>query len=156
MSLQKKINVLEEAGINRLETLVSRLPARGVTEFPLESDICDICDNQLDMPPTVDCKRVVKWITICIKEGHIEPSQPIVGRMVGWPVRPFSFSSLWTDYLCWNWKNGEMPDQFQEHKLLYELSCYLFDINEQEVVRFPSLEECRLKFAIWSEWNETN
>lgn len=32
---------------------------------------------------------VLDWLLVCLMEVHIEPSQPQVGRLCGWPQRPF-------------------------------------------------------------------
>lgn len=132
--------------LSRLETLVTRLPGVNVTDFTLEGDTCDVCDTDKDVLKFVDCELVYQWFVIALEEGHIEPSQPQVGRIVGWPIREFNFSSLWNDYLCWNIKNGFTPDQFREKKQFHALCRYFFEVNVHDRITFPPLNHCRNKF----------
>lgn len=92
---------------------------------------------------------VFAWLSICLSEGHIEPSQPLVGRIIGWPVRPFFKSSLYVDFECWRSKNrtGRVIDM---RKLFYSLTDKIF-ICAEDKYHFPSLEKCRKDFKSLAE-----
>lgn len=92
---------------------------------------------------------VFAWLSICLSEGHIEPSQPSVGRIIGWPVRPFFKSSLYVDFECWCSKNqtGRVIDM---RKLFYSLTDKIF-VVEGDKYHFPSLEKCRKDFKPLAE-----
>jgi len=59
----------------------------------------------------INSKVILEWLQIVVVEGHIEPSQPSIGRIVGWPKRTFSCNALFIDFTLWcriqgipNWK----------------------------------------------------
>lgn len=92
---------------------------------------------------------VFAWLSICLSEGHIEPSQPSVGRIIGWPVRPFFKSSLYVDFECWCSKNRTRR-VMDMRKLFYSLTDKIF-ICDGDKYHFPSLEKCRNEFKPLAE-----
>lgn len=88
---------------------------------------------------------VLEWMKICLEEGHIEPSQPIVGRLYGWPLRPFFCNSLFTDFECWCAKNGISSNKKPEREEFYFIADSIF-VRKGDKYHFPPLEECRQKF----------
>lgn len=90
-------------------------------------------------------KPIIDWVSQCLDEGHIEPSQPCVGRAIGWPVRSFKKSSLLIDFRICCMKNG-LPekDNIRDNSFI-EILDAIFDAEEDRYL-FPSLEECRYRF----------
>jgi hypothetical protein len=88
---------------------------------------------------------VFEWLKVCVEEGHIEPSQPTVGRICGWPLRSFLCESLFIDFECWCSKKGIHPKERPGSKTFYSLTDSIFDRNDDKY-HFPSLEQCRQKF----------
>ncbi|MEI8329682.1 MAG: hypothetical protein WCG14_06765 [Chlamydiia bacterium] len=88
---------------------------------------------------------MLTWLSISLTEGHIEPSQPCVGRIVGWPQRPIFKNSLYVDFECWGVKKDLPSNAIAKRKLFYSLTDRIF-ISEEDKYCLPSLEECRRKF----------
>jgi len=88
---------------------------------------------------------ILTWLSISLTEGHIEPSQPCVGRIVGWPQRPIFKNSLYVDFECWGVKKDLSSNAIAKRKLFYSLTDRIF-ISEEDKYCLPSLEECRRKF----------
>lgn len=71
-------------------------------EVPIAKESCavpvliEVHPVKHHLPPLIR-----EWISICLDEGHIQPSQPHVGKLEGWPIRPYFKSSLYTDFECW-------------------------------------------------------
>lgn len=95
---------------------------------------------------------VFAWLSICLSEGHIEPSQPSVGRIIGWPLRPFFKNSLYVDFECWRSKQNLTGREIDMHmrKLFYSLTDKIF-VDEGDKYHFPPLEACRKEFKVLSE-----
>lgn len=91
--------------------------------------------------------QAIEWLTICLSEGHIEPSQPCVGRIIGWPLRPFFKNSLYVDFEVWCFKKNFSKKDIVRREAFYQLVDKLF-IPDGDKYRFPSLEECRKKFTM--------
>jgi len=89
------------------------------------------------------------WLNIALDAGHIEPSQPNVGRIVGWPSRSFPFRSLWVDFIVWCQKNGIEAD-VPNSKIFSKLLDTIF-IRKGELYEFPDLSVCRAKFTKWRQ-----
>lgn len=90
-------------------------------------------------------KPIIDWVSQCLNEGHIEPSQPCVGRAVGWPVRSFKKSSLLIDFRLYCVKQGlSETDNVRDNSFITILDA-IFDTEEDRYL-FPSLEECRRRF----------
>lgn len=81
------------------------------------------CVNPQDIPsePSENNSYVLEWLKICLIEGHIEPSQPSVGRLCGWPVRPFAVTSLYNDFTCWRIRNGASFQEVSDSTKFYSL-----------------------------------
>ena len=88
---------------------------------------------------------VLDWLLVCLMEGHIEPSQPRVGRLCGWPLRSFACESLYVDFECWCIKRGLLPYEQASGKIFYSMVDRIF-MRHEERYDFPALDECRLKF----------
>ena len=86
---------------------------------------------------------ILTWLAICLSEGHIEASQPCVGRVVGWPLRPFLKNTLYVDFECWSFKKNLV--YIAQRKTFYSITDKIF-ISEGEKYHFPPIEECKKKF----------
>lgn len=143
-------HVTGEVDFHRLETLVTRISNIDDTPPPVRSDACDISDTKHEESEKKNrngkLQRILEWFDIALSEGHIEPSQPVIGREVGWPVRPFNFRSLWVDYCLWNSKRDVEVDELSERRIFRCLVSLIFDRQEDEYVVFPSLEKSRKNF----------
>ncbi len=93
---------------------------------------------------------VYEWLMICLTEGHIEPSQPKVGRICGWPQRPFFCESLYIDFECWCIKRDILPREIAGGNLFYSVTDRMFQ-REGDKYHFPLLEECRKKYKSLAE-----
>ena len=89
---------------------------------------------------------VLEWLKICLNEGHIQPSQPKVGRLCGWPLRSFFCESLYIDFECWCIKNGCLSREIPSGKIFYGLTDSIF-VRDGEKYHFPHLEQCQEKLA---------
>ena len=85
------------------------------------------------------------WIQVAIEEGHIEPSQPSVGRLVGWPIRSFSVESLYVDLEVWCRKKGIRGWGIPECSLFFALLDEIL-VRSGNRYEFPVLETCRERF----------
>lgn len=93
---------------------------------------------------------ILTWLSISLTEGHIEPSQPCVGRIVGWPLRPFSKNTLYTDFECWGLKKHLSYKEIANRKTFYSITDRIF-ISDGDKYHFPPLEECNKKFKLLIE-----
>lgn len=147
-----KVDLMDR--LDRFATLATRLDFLEVTTNSLESHACHARHAINEDRSTSISKSLVvsgnklclEWLRIVMDEGHIEPSQPLIGRSVGWPERKVSIKSLWIDFCCWFRKQQtdlEMPEEL----LFYELLDRLF-IRCGDKYEFPPFEQCRTTFAI--------
>jgi len=90
---------------------------------------------------------VFDWLQIALDEGHIEPSQPCVGRLLGWPQRRFCIKSLWIDFLSWCRKKELDQNQIANSDLFYLVLDRIF-LREGDRYDFPDLCVCRTNYAI--------
>lgn len=88
---------------------------------------------------------ILAWLAICLSEGHIEPSQPCVGRIVGWPQRLIFKNSLYVDFECWGLKKSLSYKEIANRKTFYSITDSIF-ISDGDKYHFPPLEECKKKF----------
>lgn len=102
-----------------------------------EEQLFDCSEEALDV--------VIKWFEIALDEGHIEPSQPSAGRIVGWPVRSFNFRSLLTDFQVWCMKRN-LEEVDRERDKIYKMFCEKIYHLEDDRVCFPPIDECRESF----------
>lgn len=82
------------------------------------------------------------WIQIAIEEGHIEPSQPSVGRLVGWPIRSFSVESLYVDLIVWCRQKDIREWDVPERSLFFALLDEILTRSGNRY-EFPMLSTCR-------------
>jgi hypothetical protein len=88
---------------------------------------------------------VFDWLQIVLDEGHIEPSQPCIGRLLGWPTRSFSTRSLWIDFDLFCRKKEIPPAHIADSLLFFSLLSEIFN-RIDERYEFPPLLICREKF----------
>lgn len=92
-----------------------------------------------------EMRSILEWLAICLSEGHIEPSQLKVGRLLGWPLRPFLKNSLYIDFECLCIHQGLSDKNIANRKLFYSVTDKIFIPDGGQYI-FPTLEECVLKF----------
>jgi len=97
---------------------------------------------------------VFTWLAIALDEGHVEPSQPCVGRIVGWPIRPFYKKSLYIDFALWCCKKGVTETDTPAKMIFCAVTDQIFDCIDDEY-HFPALEECRMRFKEMRRLHET-
>lgn len=90
---------------------------------------------------------VLNWIDICLKEGHMQPSQASVGRLEGWPIRSYFKNSLYVDFDCWCLKAGIPRYLIPSRELFYQGTNAIFDAFDDNRYQFPDLMICREKFS---------
>lgn len=90
---------------------------------------------------------VIEWISICLREGHIQPSQPSVGRLEGWPRRAYFKSSLYVDFECWCLKAKIPTFLIPSQKLFYQGTDTIFESIACDKYQFPGLAICQEKFS---------
>ena len=129
-------DVLNEFNINDLQ-FSPRIPQ--VQREKEESSIIFTNDEETR-------QLVFGWLRLVLAEGHIEASQQDVGRVVGWPSRNISVESLFVDFDLWCRKQGvsrwSVPGKMPFLSVLDEVLSRCGDWYA-----FPSLDECRAKFA---------
>lgn len=140
--------------LDQLATLVTRLDFCDVAAFSLGSHVCHPCHvEKMSNPENFQVSRLSKgtefcfrWLAIAMKEGHLEPSQSLVGQSIGWPQRRVNRASLWLDFKLWSRKE-KIPDyQLPEQIVFYALLDQLFNrVNDK--YELPSLEQCRAIFV---------
>lgn len=154
----KRDEVAKEDFIARLDkfaTLATRLDFLGVTTNSLECHPCHVCHiiKQEESTSSSEKQRSIgkeiclQWLQIGIDEGHLEPSQPWVGKMVGWPKRKIPIVSLWVEFCCWTRKEQVGAEEMPEEHFFYGLLNHLF-IRHDDMYEFPALEKCREDFAL--------
>lgn len=97
--------------------------------------------------PTIP-ERVKNWLRIALEEGHIQPSQPTVGKLEGWPIRPHFKESLYNDFACWCMKEQIPIYLTPSEELFYQGTDILFDSLPRKKYTFPDLETCKQRFLI--------
>ena len=90
---------------------------------------------------------VIEWISISLREGHIQPSQPSVGRLEGWPIRSYFKYSLYVDFECWCSKSKIPPYLIPPQELFYQATDSVFESIAGEKYQFPDLTICQEKFS---------
>ena len=119
-------------------------------------DVAGVADtNSVDeVNSSVNHDLIIEWLQIAMNEGHIEPSQPLIGQYTGWPQRPYLINSLWTDFICWIRKNKNFPNGLHESmdcRTLFEYFCdQIFD-RKKEKYEFPKLNISRKRFQDLTE-----
>jgi len=91
-----------------------------------------------------------EWLRICTRDGHIEPSQPVCGEYLGWPIRPFFRNSLYVDLVRWCAKRGVSPNMEPSSKDFYIIANQIFH-KDGDQYHFPPLSVCRERFNRYLE-----
>jgi hypothetical protein len=140
--------------LDQFATLATRSNCLPVAAFSREDHARHVChvekmDELVNRPFHQESRGInscMQWLSIVLDEGHIEPSQPCVGRVTGWPQRRISINSLWIDFTCWCLKQEiqkcEIPEQSTFFKLLDQVL-----LRNKDKYEFPSLEVCRKTFV---------
>ncbi len=140
-----------EARLARTATLATRMDLVDVTLVPQGRRSCHSSHSNLDSSQGIDGGGdnllIKQWVQIMLTEGHIEPYQPQVGRIVGWPVRSFQKYSLWVDFLCWCRASGLVDGQIPTKGALFAVLDMVLDPVDSRY-EFPPLRECRQR----AEW----
>lgn len=90
---------------------------------------------------------VIEWLSICLGEGHIQPSQSSVGKLEGWPIRPNFKNSLYVDFECWCLKANIPTYLISSRELFYQVANVIFDSMSDDKYQFPNLPVCRENFS---------
>ena len=85
---------------------------------------------------------VIDWFSISLNEGYIQPSQPGVGRLEGWPMRPYFKNSLYVDFECWCLKSGIHTYLIPSKELFYQATDTIFELTADNKYQFPDLTIC--------------
>jgi hypothetical protein len=141
--------------LDRFATLATRLDSLNVTRTSLESHVSHVChaEKKLDSANIMKCTSFVgshaifQWLSIVMEEGHLEPSQPVSGRAVGWPERWMTIRSFWIEFCCWCRYQPIPKEETPEQWAFYGLLDCLF-VRHEEKYELPSLENCRKTFRI--------
>lgn len=99
----------------------------------------------LQEPAHTACPSVLEWFRVALDEGHIEPSQPSVGKMIGWPQRSYALRSLLVDFQGWSMRQGLPEVDGERDRGFRRLVAEIFQL-EGDRVSFPPLKECRQRF----------
>jgi hypothetical protein len=113
-----------------------------LVSLPLASQNIQDKEVKSQLPPLV-----IDWLSICLGEGHMQPSQPSVGRLEGWPIRSYFKNSLYVDFDCWCLKAGIPPYLIPSKTLFYQGTNAIFDTVDDNRYQFPDLMICREKFS---------
>ncbi len=90
---------------------------------------------------------VIEWLSICLSEGHIQPSQSHVGNLEGWPRRLFFKQSLYIDFECWCFNSSIPTYLIPSKQLFYQVTDVIFESLSDDKYQFPHLSICREKFS---------
>lgn len=126
----------------------NNLNVNGLGYFPQNPQVPHEKTNESIESQELDRGRlraIFAWMGIIMEEGHIEASQPLVGKIVGWPCRAFSVNSLFIDFEFWCYKQGILEWQMPSKIQFYALPDQLFH-RVGDTYQFPSLDICRKKF----------
>ena len=127
--------------LQRMQEKRRCLPARPETCSMPSPPVISKENAKLQLP-----QLVIEWISICLGEGHIQPSQSIVGRLEGWPMRPYFKNSLYVDFECWCLK-ARMPCYLiPSNELFYQATDTIFESIARDKYQFPDLIICRERF----------
>ena len=101
--------------------------------------------SPIEAPSVLVSDLVWEWFQIALDEGHVEPSQPVVGLIVGWPMRSFTENSLLVDFRCLCMQKGFVETDRERDKGFQQILERVFDVDEGRVT-FPSVDESRQRF----------
>lgn len=100
---------------------------------------------QFPREQTGQLMKIFEWLEITLDEGHIEPSQPCVGRILGWPQFSCHQGTLWSDFIRWCRKKELTQIQIADSHLFFSiLDRVLERISDR--YEFPSLDVCQSKY----------
>jgi len=133
--------------LDQFATLASRIEIRGVTPFSPEGHTCHSIHTEINDKVNYS---ILEWLNIALSEEHVEPSQPSVGRKVGWPCRPLPTQSLWIDFACWCRKKQLSAEKIPDKRDFFELLDRMF-VRKVDKYEFPSLEAARNSFILLKE-----
>lgn len=89
--------------------------------------------------------EIFEWLHIVLDEGHIEPSQPCIGRILGWPQSSRHQRTLWSDFTLWCRKRELKQIQIADSHLFFSIVDRIFErMNDRYA--FPSLDVCQSKY----------
>lgn len=91
-------------------------------------------------------ENIFDWLKIAIEEGHIEPSQPCVGKILGWPQFGCYKRSLWSDFILWCKKQGLQQIQIADSPLFYSVLDKIFE-RKGDHYDFPPIALCQNKYS---------
>jgi hypothetical protein len=131
------LTLLERMRSKRQETSVIR--ESSAVSLPLVIDTKPI---KLHLP-----SLVIEWFAICLDEGHIQPSQSSVGKLEGWPIRPYFKNSLYVDFECWCLKANVSAYLISSRELFYQVTNLIFESIPNDKYQFPVLATCRDNFS---------
>jgi hypothetical protein len=77
----------------------------------------------------------------------MQPSQPSVGRLEGWPMRPYFKNSLYVDFECWCLKAKIPTYLIPSQNLFYQGTDTIFESIACDKYQFPGLAICQEKFS---------
>jgi hypothetical protein len=113
----------------------------------ISKELCNIPQNPHF--PREQQKQVLvifDWLQIVLEEGHMEPSQPDVGRILGRPQRSFAPSSLRADFVLWCRRKGLKQLCVADSQLFFLLLDRVF-YRQGSRYEFPDVEICRERFS---------
>lgn len=140
-------------GLAQFATLATRLDRVCVTTNVSVSHTCHACYtmNKDKLTESFDeltinhDNPILSWLAIAIEEGHLEPSQPFIGRLIGWPQREIGIYSLWVEFISWCYKQHipkkTIPDQSNMCRILDKVF-----IRKSNKYLVPPLVQCRTNF----------
>ena len=117
--------------------------------LPAGPEICSIPSSPIisKEPAKLQLPQlVIDWISICLSEGHIQPSQSIVGRLEGWPTRSYFKNSLYVDFECWCLRARIPSYLIPSKELFYQGADAIFESIARDKYQFPDLMICQKKF----------
>jgi hypothetical protein len=111
--------------------------------------------SAIPLPVVIDAKPgklllpslVIEWLSICLNEGHIQPSQSSLGTLEGWPIRPYFKNSLYVDFECWCLKANVPAYLISSRELFYQVANLIFESIPNDKYQFPVLATCRENFS---------
>lgn len=99
--------------------------------------------DPIDIKPTELPAFSLEWVKRALELGHIEPSQPDYGKLVGWPQRSILRETLYVDFVAWREKFH--PKTPLDHKSDFYKVCDLVFLRNGDRYQFPPIDECRKK-----------
>lgn len=130
-------------------TLLERMRSKK-QEAPIIRESCTISQPLVTEAKPGKChlpSLVLEWLSICLDEGHIQPSQSCVGKLEGWLIRSYCKNSLYVDFGCWCLKANVPAYLNSSRELFYQVANLIFESISDDKYQFPSLLICREQFS---------